>query len=153
MSESRNRIVTDDWTLVLPEGWRQDREGAGFRYESADGTQRVIIDTFSPDPRYADHPAADLSAFEEIIRAANAKNLGENYAVTFAQRSSHGDYLVSTIAGFDGTDCMGICVRKYVGTALSILVQVHDYNCETPQEFEKFWRERLGGLEPMEGEV
>jgi hypothetical protein len=154
MAEFRNRIITEYWTVELPDGWLEsDRAGKpGVAYESPDGVQRMIINTFSPDPRFAHDPSAELSAFEDVIREANAKNLGESYAITFAQRSSHGIYLATTLAGFDDSNRMGICARRYVAAFVSIIVQVHHYDCESSQAFDAVWRQRLDGFDPSSGE-
>src|SRR5437899_1847128 len=116
MTEFRNRIVTDYWTVVLPDGWLQSRrEGKpGIEYISADSKQRMIINTLLPEERAAEDPGAVLSAFEDAIRDANTKMLAQSYTIIFTQRSSEGPYLATTIAGFDAPNRMGICTRKYV---------------------------------------
>jgi len=152
MTELKNRVVTDYWTLVLPSGWREgDREGKpGVTFESGDATKKVIINTLSCDLGAQQDPAVALTEFEASVRHANEKILGKTYSIIFAQRSTSGRYLASTIVGFDGQSHMGICARKYAGPDLSLIVQVHDYDSTSQGEFESLWRAVLDEFTPVE---
>lgn len=155
MTEFRNRVITDYWTLLLPAGWLEsDRDGKpGVTFESSDGTQKIIINTLSSEPNVRHDPAAALTEFEASVRHANEKILGKTHSVIFAQRSTSGIYLASTIVGFDAPSSMGIRTRKYAKSDLSFVLQVHDYDSASPSEFESLWRAILDEFTPVEEEA
>lgn len=155
MTQFRNRVVTDYWTLSLPSDWvGLEREGKmGIGFESPDGSQTIIVNTLTCEVGQQQDPGFALDKFEDSVREANHELLGDGCAIVYHLRSHFGVYLSTTLVGFDGQSRVGICAKKYASADTSIVVQIHDYDADGATDFETLWRTLLDEFAPVEETV